>query len=859
MTFLRRLILTTLLLLPFQLALVPTAGVDLPWIRLAALLIIGTWAMLWLLGRVRLPSLFLVVTVVSILLYTTLSALWSENPDWALRKVLLWWSFLPLSLVFASLFNTTGSEDAKSVASPFWPLVSSLSIFLIYGLFETPLFSVHVLPILMLVVGVLWVGQTRANSPLSSFITALLVGSSIASFIGLVFFGLQFLIGGDAILTILSTTLFPLLFGPEVSGSLTNYPSFWVNVAGTNILRLTSTFPDPHTAGAFFAVLSPLAWYLWQTRKSLWWIVPTLLLPLAALLTFSRSAMVALVVVGVVYGLFFVTPKVRVWLFGIIATLGVSILLLPDNPILARMGSTFDTTDGSNSARLTIWTEAATLWAKSPVFGHGFASYPTLVNPLATYRDPYYAHNLWLDIGTELGIVGILLFSMLFLGWIPRTWPAKKSPTSFPPAPWPLPASLSPFFANASYLLPLLPLTLPLAWYQFKIGSIPLYLPEILLLVVLLVLLLSWFQKYGSKVSLTSLWIRVSLVLTNWQTVHRKYIHLIFPFLFILCATIALLSHDTTLTALGRYKSYFIFPLLALALLTYCRPPVVSLLRAWWYGLCVTSLLGVIWYALGHTTFDGRLTLWYTSGNELALLLWPAPGLTLYLWLRSNSKHYQNTLYGALILVTTVALCLTRSYTGLLAAAFSALLVLWWYRALLPTFQPIQKLIASLGLLVLAALWVGVEGHTAKLSDLIVPSERSSLESRQMIWAATERMLTDNPLTGVGMGNFQNTYLAYQQYFPPYLEWAVNHPHNIFLAFYTELGLFGFLTLLSLIAWLCRLQSSYRLSNPEAALGWALFIGLFIFGLLDTPYFRTDLAYQFWLIYWIIVHKNNPS
>ena len=856
MTFLRRLIFATLLLLPFQLALVPTAGVDLPWVRLAALLIIATWAVLWLLGRVQLPSLFLVVTVVSILLYATLSALWSENPDWALRKVLLWWNFFPLSIVFASLFNTTESEDAKSSPSPFWPLVGSLAVFLIYGLFETPLFSVHVLPLLMLVVGALWVGQTRANSPLSSFITPLLIGSSIASLIGLAFFGLQFLIGGDAVLTILSTTLFPLLFGPEVSQSLTNYPSFWVNVAGTNILRLTSTFPDPHTAGAFFALLSPLAWYLWQTQKSPWWFLPTLLLPLAALLTFSRSAMVALVVVGILYITFAVSPKIRVWVFGIFTTLLLSVLFIPSNPVLTRLGSTFDTTDGSNSARLTIWADATVLWAQAPLFGHGFASYPTLVNPLATYRDPYYAHNLWLDVGVELGVVGAILFTLLFVGWLPRTWPQKKSlNTALSTISFHQFISQCKLSALNFQLLDWLPFALPFSWYQFKLGGIPFYLPELLLLVVLFGILLSYFHKK----SFTFFWDQILSLLKNWRTADHKLANFLFPFLFLLAATLALFSHDITLTALGRWKSYFVFPLLALALLTYYRPTVRVLLRSWWYGLCSTSLLGVIWYGLGHTTFDGRLTLWYTSGNELALLLWTAPALGLYLWLTGREKRHDSTLYGALLLVVLVALGLTRSYTGLLAAGTSSLLILWWYRGLLPALLPRHQLGLCLGLLALVATWVGVEGHTTKLRDLVVPSERSSLESRSMIWAATERILTDNPLTGVGMGNFQNTYLVYQQYFPPYLEWAVNHPHNIFLAFYTELGLFGFVVFLMLLAWLyCNRKDTSR-TNKEAPLGWALLIGFLIFGLLDTPYFRTDLAYQFWLIYWIIVHKNNPS
>ena len=52
-------------------------------------------------------------------------------------------------------------------------------------------------------------------------------------------------------------------------------------------------------------------------------------------------------------------------------------------------------------------------------------------------------------------------------------------------------------------------------------------------------------------------------------------------------------------------------------------------------------------------------------------------------------------------------------------------------------------------------------------------------------------MIEKNPLFGIGPGNFQNKYLEYQKYFPPYLEWSAPQPHNIFLAFWLESGLLG--------------------------------------------------------------------
>jgi O-antigen ligase len=124
-----------------------------------------------------------------------------------------------------------------------------------------------------------------------------------------------------------------------------------------------------------------------------------------------------------------------------------------------------------------------------------------------------------------------------------------------------------------------------------------------------------------------------------------------------------------------------------------------------------------------------------------------------------------------------------------------------------------------------------------------------------MIWRAATSMLYDNPLLGIGIGRFQTMYLAYQEYFPLYLEWAVPQPHNLYLALWLEtglVGLAGFIFLVSvwlkkmLILWRSSVQDEYI--KKTSALFIAL-MALFLFlGLTDTPFFKTDLAFIFWFI-----------
>jgi len=144
--------------------------------------------------------------------------------------------------------------------------------------------------------------------------------------------------------------------------------------------------------------------------------------------------------------------------------------------------------------------------------------------------------------------------------------------------------------------------------------------------------------------------------------------------------------------------------------------------------------------------------------------------------------------------------------------------------------------------------------NTEKFQNLTNFS-RSSFESRIMIWKASLAILKDHPFLGIGPGNFQDFYLDYQKKFPPYLEWAVPQPHNLFLAFYLQCGLLGLIGFLWLI--LLFFKKGFR-QLPIAVLT-AVMIYILIHGLIDTPYWKNDLAVIFWIIVGLMTTiKNSP-
>ncbi|MCK4525454.1 MAG: O-antigen ligase family protein, partial [Candidatus Andersenbacteria bacterium] len=142
-----------------------------------------------------------------------------------------------------------------------------------------------------------------------------------------------------------------------------------------------------------------------------------------------------------------------------------------------------------------------------------------------------------------------------------------------------------------------------------------------------------------------------------------------------------------------------------------------------------------------------------------------------------------------------------------------------------------------------------------KFDQIINSGSRSSFHSRLMIWNSAGEIIKDNPLFGIGPGTFQETYLSYAEKFDePYLEWAVPQPHNVFLAFYLQTGLIGFVGFVLILIWFfnCRNRAMpcfYNIIN-------ALMIYILIHGLVDTTYWKNDLALMFWLIIGMMFVKN---
>lgn len=253
-------------------------------------------------------------------------------------------------------------------------------------------------------------------------------GAFIAS-IGLVQFLMQFVIGLERTMDVWREISTPFL-GKSLGTAVIAHNSWLVNVAGVDLFRAIAFFPDPHIYAFFLGMIAPLAVGLYlKTGRSLFvWIA--ILIITVDLLTFSRGGYVGLIA-G--FSIFFLLSymRLRLWhkiTLGILLSVLFLIMIIPANPIADRLMSSFDTSEGSNSERLANWQQAYDIISTYPVVGVGIGGYISHIDPRADYRTPIYAHNLYLDIMAEMGVIGLFAWLSFLLATLITFFSARKDP-----------------------------------------------------------------------------------------------------------------------------------------------------------------------------------------------------------------------------------------------------------------------------------------------------------------------------------------------------------------------------------------------------------------------------------------------
>lgn len=184
-----------------------------------------------------------------------------------------------------------------------------------------------------------------------------------------------------------------------------------VDVPG-RLVRMQSSLRSPNGLAAFYLFALPLAYRFWFEQKtwsfkSAGYLIIFSSFCVAFIMTLSRAAFFALMISVLFYIL---THQKKRTLLGMISLLFFLFMLSGD--IRHNYLGTLNLRDITIAERLRFWDITWEMIKAKPLFGHGvntyYQNFPLFAPLSETYRG--YAHNCYLQMWSEMGILGVVCF-----------------------------------------------------------------------------------------------------------------------------------------------------------------------------------------------------------------------------------------------------------------------------------------------------------------------------------------------------------------------------------------------------------------------------------------------------------------
>lgn len=232
----------------------------------------------------------------------------------------------------------------------------------------------------------------------------------------------------------------------------------------------------------------------------------------------------------------------------------------------------------------------------------------------------------------------------------------------------------------------------------------------------------------------------------------------------------------------------------------------------------------------------------------------------------SSSKMWKKT--GLLIAVFSILIILIIQTKAVIIATFVSFLVfiILSYKLKNISAGKIKNIIVSTFLLLMLVGLITFQ-NKQKFSHLY--DKKSSIE-RVFIWNNTIKIIKDNVVLGVGLGNWQVHFPKYGLNNCPTQEIregirTVQRPHNDFLWVFSEAGIIGFLSYISIF--ITMLYYSFKLiiafkaqkNNKLFVSFFVTIIGYFLIAFVDFPLERVEHQIVLYLIFSIITAQYYKS
>lgn len=153
------------------------------------------------------------------------------------------------------------------------------------------------------------------------------------------------------------------------------------------------------------------------------------------LLTFSRGGLLGLIVAGTAAAL--IVPKRPRYVIAMVVALALG-LRLAGPELRTRFDSSFSAEqerDYSAQSRVDLWRDCLLVMQRYPILGVGPDHFPLVAEEFGWPKGKE-AHSLWLQVGAEIGVPGMLLLALLYLLTMKRMWRLARGRPGGEPELW---------------------------------------------------------------------------------------------------------------------------------------------------------------------------------------------------------------------------------------------------------------------------------------------------------------------------------------------------------------------------------------------------------------------------------------
>ncbi len=354
----------------------------------------------------------------------------------------------------------------------------------------------------------------------------------------------------------------------------------------------------------------------------------------------------------------------------------------------------------------------------------------------------------------------------------------------------------------------------------------------------------------------------------------REILNWFLPLVLLSIVLLSVLPAEDKVRALGIFKGWFLIPAIFAWLLeknfntknirNIAIPLYFSLLLvSIWVLLQKLGYISTLFYQAGDGSFnqyllEKRFFGPFESPNYLAMFLVPSFFISLSLVQKVKIPHLTRNIFFFSLVLPLIALHLSGSRAGFLALFFGSLVYLN-YRYINTQKSSERKPFFGGAFII---LFITINSVYLFFTSRFIQPGGGGDKIRVEIYQYSIEMVKNNFFSGVGLGNFINQITrlsegntAFHVFSLPY----ALHPHNLFMALWLNIGLFGLLAFILIIAKFY--SDALKTDSPLRAVILAAMTAILFHGLFDTTYLKNDLAAIFWLLIAVslVLKKQNEK